>query len=65
MGSHPVFACRVDCPIRGRIEVDQCFGCLRFRAVVPAQSGFAIRCDAPFRHHDRQTIKGGFVVRSW
>lgn len=65
MGSHPVYAWRVDCPIRGSLDVDRCFVCPRFEAVVPSSSGFAIRCDAPPSREGRrdQGLKGGFVLR--
>lgn len=64
MGSHPVYACRVECPLRGNIDVDRCFGRLRFQAVVPAQSGLAIQCDSPDsrRPKVRRGRVGGLVV---
>jgi hypothetical protein len=59
-------ACRVECPLRGSVDIDYCYACPRFRSIARTEEGSAVRCNAPASRsfNARQTFVGGFVVSS-
>lgn len=67
MGTYLIKDCRVDCPLRGIVDVDQCYLCPRFRSVAQARKGPSIRCTPPAGAPgiDRQVFMGGMVLRKW
>jgi len=65
MSRYPVRNSRVGCPLRGSVDVDECFGCAHFRSVAGAGTAMAVRCNPPWTRTEteRQVFVGGMVVK--